>query len=67
MVTTYAIIEEGVVVNVALADGAWPFGDHAVPCPLNVGIGHLYADGVFTQPDGAPVPPIDPHPGLNVL
>ena len=53
MTTVYAIIENGVVVNTAIADGPWPFeGQQAVPVPDDtpVSIGWLYADGQFSEP-----------------
>lgn len=57
MSKTYAVIENGTVVNVVLWDGEseWsPDNGVAIPAADGVGIGWLYADGEFSAP---PVPP----------
>ncbi|HCN7669397.1 TPA: tail fiber assembly protein [Escherichia coli] len=54
MSQTYAVIENGTVVNVILWDGEseWsPENGVAIPAADGAGIGWLYADGVFTAPD----------------
>ena len=51
---TYAVIKNNTVVNVVLWDGEseWsPDSGVAIPVADGVGIGWLYADGVFTAPD----------------
>lgn len=56
MMTTYAIVEGDVIVNVIVWDGATEFvpptGMQAVQIPANVytGIGGTYSNGVFTAP-----------------
>jgi hypothetical protein len=68
----YAIVESGVVVNVALWDGdigTWSpaEGQTAVLLPDDsVGIGHSYAGGVFTSPP-APAAPVIPPPTYQEL
>ncbi|MEQ3426255.1 phage tail protein [Citrobacter braakii] len=50
----YALVENNVVVNTTLWDGVsqWsPENGIAIPAGNDVGIGWLYADGVFTDPD----------------
>lgn len=44
---TRALIEDGIVVNVVVADGGYQEGVHCTP---DVGIGWTYADGVFSPP-----------------
>jgi len=46
----YAIIENGTVVNVVLADAQFALSNGWVECPDVVEIGWTYADGVFTVP-----------------
>lgn len=54
--TPYAIVESGIVVNIAVWDGegywAPPDGSEAVKIPAGTiaGIGYTYAAGVFTAP-----------------
>jgi hypothetical protein len=57
----YAIIENGIVSNVVMADDGWtaPAGVQAVKASDDVGIGYAYADGAFTPP-AAPTPPAPP-------
>jgi hypothetical protein len=45
----YAIIESGIVINVALWDGVteWGGADQAVLCPDTVSIGDRFEDGEF--------------------
>lgn len=53
MSNTYAVIENGTVVNVVLWDGEseWsPDNGIAIPAADGVGIGWSYAEGVFTAP-----------------
>lgn len=52
----YAIIENGVVINVSIADDEWkaPEGTLAVASET-AGKGQLYQDGKFTDPPPAPV------------
>jgi hypothetical protein len=50
----YAIIEDGVVANIAVGDAEWAASVRAVPSD-EAEIGWTYADGVFTPP-----PPPDP-------
>lgn len=67
MVTTYALIENGVVTNVAVAEGEWPFPGEAVALEpgSHVGIGCGYDGTAFTYPDASPVLP--PDTGMDVL
>jgi hypothetical protein len=53
----YAIIENGVVANVVLADAAFASAQGWVECP-DAGPGWSYASGVFTAP--VPVEPAVP-------
>lgn len=46
----YAIIENGVVTNVVLADAEYAAQQGWIECP-NAGPKWLYADGVFTKPE----------------
>lgn len=50
----YAIVQDGVVVNIILWDGEteWtpPEGTTVHACPDEVGIGWGYVDGVWTAP-----------------
>ncbi|MGF6492783.1 hypothetical protein ABIE56_000940 [Luteibacter sp. 621] len=61
-VKTYAVVQDGVIVNVVAWDGvtAWeaPDGTEVVeiPADVNAGIGWSFAAGVFT----APPPPVTP-------
>ena len=55
MTNKYAIIENGVVTNVVLADTEYAAEQGWVECP-NAGPKWLYADGVFTKPDPVVVP-----------
>jgi hypothetical protein len=60
MAKTFAIIENGVVVNLALAEDDWPHtGINAVPVGDSVVcIGDTYSSGVFT-PKTVPVLPVE--------
>jgi hypothetical protein len=53
----YAIIENGIVINVAEADAEFAAAQGWIECP-NAGPGWTYANGVFTEPisDSKPVP-----------
>jgi len=57
----YAIIENGVVVNVVIADAEYAAQQGWVDCPV-AGPGWTYANGVFTEP--VVVEPI-PAPALT--
>lgn len=49
----YAVVENGLVINVVVWDGKseWnPESGEAVPCQPQVGIGWLYASSQFSQP-----------------
>jgi hypothetical protein len=46
----YAIIENGTVVNVVLADAQFALTNGWVECQDDVEIGWTHADGVFTAP-----------------
>lgn len=50
-----AIVENGIVVNVILADDPDEFG--SVACSDEVSPGWTYADGEFTPPEVEPLPP----------
>lgn len=47
MTQTYAIVENGVVTNIAVAEA--PLADNWVLCEGSAGIGYLYQDGVFAE------------------
>jgi hypothetical protein len=49
MTNRYAIIKNGIVVNVALADAEIASANGWIACP-DAGPGWTYADGVFTAP-----------------
>jgi hypothetical protein len=55
MTNRYAIIENGVAVNVAIADAEYAAQQGWVECP-DAGPGWTYADGVFTAPVIVPPP-----------
>ena len=57
MSNRYAIIENGLVTNVVLADAEFAAEQGWVECPY-AGPGWTYADGVFTEP--AVVEPTEP-------
>jgi len=61
MTNRYAIIEDGVVVNVVVADAEYAAQQGWVECP-DAGPKWLYADGVFTKPEIIPVPEPEPIP-----
>ena len=52
----YAIVENGVVANVALADDGYAAERGWVLCPDGVGIGWDYAGGQFVDNRPAPAP-----------
>lgn len=61
MTNRYAIIENGVAVNVVIADAEYAVQQGWVECP-DAGPGWTYADGVFTapvvvEPEPIPAPP----------
>jgi hypothetical protein len=61
MTNRYAIIENGVAVNVVVADAEYAGQQGWVECP-DAGPGWTYADGVFTapvvvEPEPIPAPP----------
>ena len=64
MTNRYAIIENGVVANVVVADAEYAAQQGWIECP-DAGPKWLYADGVFTkfaiipapEPEPIPVPP----------
>lgn len=61
MVNKYAIVKDGVVVNVALWDGEsdWsPSEGEAILCPDDVSPGWLYENEIFVDPN-APSAPTD--------
>ena len=49
MTNRYAIIENGVAVNVVVADAEFASANGWIACP-DAGPGWTYADGVFTAP-----------------
>jgi hypothetical protein len=61
MTNRYAIIEDGVVLNVVVADAEYAAQQGWVECP-DAGPKWLYADGVFTKPEIIPVPVPEPTP-----
>lgn len=61
MTNRYAIIENGVAVNVVVADAEYAAQQGWIAC-LDAGPGWTYADGVFTapvmvEPEPIPAPP----------
>jgi hypothetical protein len=58
---TYAIIENGTVINIATAAGTWPFSNQTAIDITNqsVGIGWTWDGSVFSPP---PSPPPGPRP-----
>lgn len=62
----YAIIENGVVVNVVIGTPALGENQILVECP-DAGPGWLYADGVFTEAPPPPVPEPTPAPTKDEL
>jgi hypothetical protein len=62
----YAIIENGVVINVAEADAEFAVQQGWVECPT-AGPGWTYANGVFTAPPPAPIPEPPPAPTKEQL
>lgn len=61
MNNVYAVVENGVVINIVIWDGQseWkPVTGEAVPCPSQVGIDWLYDGSHFSQP---PVPEQTPE------
>jgi hypothetical protein len=61
MTNRYAIIENGVVSNVVVADAEYAAQQGWAECP-DAGPKWLYADGVFTKPEIIPVPVPEPTP-----
>lgn len=60
MTNRYAIIENGVAVNVVVADAQIAAENGWIECP-DAGPGWTYADGVFTEPVVVePIAPIAP-------
>lgn len=56
---SYAIIENGIVINTAVAEGAWPFPEqHAIEIPDGVGV----AIGDSGDPATWPAPVVSPEP-----
>ena len=59
MSNRYAIIKDGIVVNVVVADAQIASANEWIECPIG-GVNWTYADGVFTAPvvveTPAPVP-----------
>lgn len=45
----YAILNNSIIYNVVVSDAVFinRYSPTAIRCPLNVGIGHKYVDGVF--------------------
>lgn len=64
MTSTYAIIDAGVVANMAVADA--PLYQNWVPAPDGVGIGWHYDGEAFTAPQ-EPEQPEPTHPQLTSL
>ena len=61
MTNRYAIIENGVAVNVVIADAEFAATHGWVECP-DAGPGWTYADGVFTAPVVVEPPVPEPPP-----
>ena len=61
MTNRYAIIENGVVANVVVADAEYAAQQGWIECP-DAGPKWLYADGVFTKPEIIPAPEPEPIP-----
>lgn len=61
MTNRYAIIENGVAVNVVIADVEFAAQQGWVECP-DAGPGWTYADGVFTAPVVVEPPTPEPTP-----
>lgn len=62
----FAVIENGVVVNVTIGVPAVSDNQIVVECP-NAGPGWLYADGIFTEAPALPIPEIPPTPTKEEL
>lgn len=56
MTNRYAIVENGVVTNVVVADAKMAASHGWIECPQG-GPGWLYANGVFTEPPRVEPPP----------
>jgi hypothetical protein len=52
----FAIIENGIVINIALADPEYAESQGWIEVNGNAGIGWLYVDGKFVEPPPAPIP-----------
>jgi hypothetical protein len=63
----YAIIENGVVVNVAVADAEFAAAQGWVSCPDTAQIGDTYDGQTFTPAPPAPPPPELPKPTKEEL
>ena len=61
MTNRYAIIEDGIVANVVVADAEYAAQQGWIECP-DAGPKWLYADGVFTKPVIIPAPEPEPIP-----
>jgi hypothetical protein len=66
MSNRYAIIENGLVVNVILANEDFAKQQGWVECPIG-GPGWTYANGVFTEPPTASTPEPAPAPTKEEL
>lgn len=69
MSNRYAIIENHLVVNVALADEEYAAQQGWTPCPDHVGPNWAYIDGEFIAPiiEITPQPELPPPPTLEEL
>ena len=61
MTNRFAIIQNGVAVNVVIADAEYAAQQGWIECP-DAGPKWLYADGVFTKPAIIPAPEPEPIP-----
>lgn len=58
----YAIIENGICVNIVMASAEYAEKIGAVPLIEGYGIGDLYSEGEWSHPEPMP----DPHPSADV-
>lgn len=50
MLKTFAKVEDGIVTNIAIAEGVWPFADDPyIEAPGGVSVGWGYSDGQFSD------------------